>query len=74
MLIPGRKLLVVLLVGSVAPVSAERFVTSVDHGPDCPYERARLAAAHSAAVAAPAAVVPLAGSRFALDHAPFFAP
>jgi hypothetical protein len=40
-----RKLLVLSLVCSVAPVSAERLVDPVSHDSGCPYERARLAAA-----------------------------
>jgi hypothetical protein len=31
----------------VAPVSAERLAATVDHGGECPYEHARLAAARS---------------------------
>jgi hypothetical protein len=41
------KLLVPLLLASVAPASAERFATMVHHGPECPVERAHwTAAAH----------------------------
>jgi len=40
-----RKLLVLSLAVSVAPVSAERLAAKIDHGGECPYEHARLAAA-----------------------------
>ena len=40
-----RKLLVFSMAAFVAPVSAERLAATVDHGGECPYEHARLAAA-----------------------------
>jgi hypothetical protein len=40
-----RKVLVLSMAFTVAPVSAERLLDPVSQGSECPYERARLAAA-----------------------------
>jgi len=42
-----RKLLVLSMAVFVATATAERLAATVDHGGECPYEHARLAAARS---------------------------
>jgi len=68
------KLLVLMLLASVAPASAERFATLVDHGAECPFEHARMAAAHQDVVLVSTGTTAPGGTVFGLGHASIFAP
>jgi hypothetical protein len=72
-----RKLLVVVLLAWVAPLSAHQRPAATDsHSSDCPYERARLAALTPAKSPAPPVVVVQGGSASALGigRTPVFMP
>ena len=63
------KLLVLLAVFSVAPVSAERLATAHRHSSECPYARAKAQAAAAAAVR-PAATKPAPTTITLIDPVP----
>lgn len=71
MLKHGLKLPLLLLFGAIAPASAERLAAGPDQRAECPYARARAAAAQSELPADP---ILGGGMVLGADHASIFAP